>query len=264
MPVIPPPTTNFDSLTSILNATKVRLNEEVPSLMAVSGKILENGQYFTLQSVNTAWRKLVEHLVTVGYSALTSECIIPSFPIVASTDPASQCWLSLAGCSDSLSYYQTPALPSDFTHPLAIWERWSNQNASFPGQPMEKILDGLPTPQKTGWMGYWEWRNEAIYLPGSLVVEDLRIRYARNIQDFADSGATQWFASTVPLIRCSDPFSLFLCAEFASSRGQEALAQRFEDRAITAACKLTNRDVRADERVDIRRRSAWSQGSEYL
>ena len=264
MPFIPPPTTNLDSLTSILNATKVRLNEEVPSLMAVSGRILENGPYFTLQSVNTAWRKLLEHLVTQGYSALASECIIASFPPVASTDPASQCWISLAGCWDGVSFYATPALPSDFTHPLKVWERQSGKNAEFSSDPMEKVLDGLPTLSKSSRAGCWEWRNEAIYFPGSLVVEDLRIRYARNIPDFADSGTTQWFASTVPLIRCSDPFSLFLCAEFASSRGQDALAQRFEDRAITAACKLTNRDVRADERVDIRRQSAWSQGSEYF
>lgn len=255
---------NLDSVASVLNAAKVRLNEEVPTLMAVTGRVLENGQYFTLQSLNNAWRKLLEHLVTQGYAALESEIIISAFPVVASTDPASQCWLSQAGCFDGVATYITPSLPSDFTHPLKMWERWSGQNAGFSRDPMEKILDGLPTPQKSSWMGCWEWRSEAIYVPGSLVLEDFRIRYAKNIPDFADAGTTQWFQGTVPLLRCTEPLSLFLCAEFASSRQQETLAQVFEARAITAASKLTNRDVRADERVDIRRRSAWSRGNDYL
>src|ERR1700676_2170033 len=203
MPVLPPPNkTAYDTVNTVLNTARMRLNDKLITLAPVGGKIVENTQVFTQVAVNAAWRKLQEFLGDKGYDRLVDECIILKFPIAASKDPSSQCWINWEGCWDGVNFFPLPRLPQFFNHPLKIWERWNGINAEFTDPPMQKILNGLPAQMKTTNLRFWEWRSDTLYTPGSQMVEDLRIRHVSYIADFLDSGTTPWFAQPVPIMRC--------------------------------------------------------------
>ena len=255
MPTLPPINARQkDTVTTALNSARARLNQSMDTLLPVSGKVLDLTDSSTLQFSNNAWRKQQDFLADKGYQRLTDEIVIERFPAVAGLDPSIQCSLNWDGCFDGRNYYEQPALPSWFTHPLKIWERWSGQNAEFCDPPMEKMLVGLPALQKSSGMRFWEWRGDAIYTPGSQRVEDLRIRFVRYLPDFADTGTERWFNLELPITRASDSLAWYLCAEIAGARGSNDLATLFLTRATEALNHLFNLDVRADQSVNIQRR----------
>lgn len=265
MPVFPAiPVQQYDSIFSMLNSARARLNETMNTLLPTSGKLLDMTDSSTLQTVNNGWRKQQDLLADRGYQRLIDEVVIYAFPAVFGLDPATQCTLDWNGCSDGNSVFETPQLPQIFTHPLKIWERWSGQNAEFSDPPMEKILGGLPMLQKTSGIRFWEWRNDAIYMPGSQVVEDLRIRFVRYLPDFADQDygdkPMRWFQQPIPIVRASDSLSWFICAEVASAREAFDIAEKFLFRAGEALNHLFNLDVRADQSVNIQRRPRGGRG----
>lgn len=256
MPVLPPQpqlSVNYDTVNTVLNFARMRLNDKIETLFGVSGKLVGNGQIFSQVIANAAWRKVQEFLGEKGYDRVVNECIISQFPIVASADPASQCWINWEGCFDGQNFFQQPALPQFFNHPLKVWERWSNINAEFCDPPMHKILNGLPANMKTTNHRFWEWRSDTLYTPGSQMLEDFRIRHVSYLADFLDSGQTQWFQQPVPIMRCSDGLAWMICAEVAISRGDNALFDTFTAKGEAALDRIFNLDVEADQQVNIRR-----------
>lgn len=259
MPVLPPvfaaPT---DSLTTILNAARTRLREDIPTLYGVSGKILGEHQATTQQAVNNAWRKMQEKLVDLGFNTLSDEVIISGFPLVGSYDPATQCHINWTEYFDGLSLFPAPVLPSNLIQPLKIWERWHGQNAEFAPQPMGQVLDGLPAMSKQTANRWWEWRNNSIYFAGSLMAVDWRIKFLTYFADFIDVSTTPWFQQPVPIVRCLEPFSLYICAEFAPDA---PTAQAYTAEAEVAAALLVNREIKAKQRVNVRRQPRSGRGS---
>lgn len=255
IPDIPAATgsTAQDTAGTILNVARARLN----AVSKVAGDIISALNPFTQQYFNTAWRKLQEHLANLGYAAVTDEALIVAVPTVTSTDPASQTSLSWSGFFDGTNLQSIPVLPSNLTMPLKMWERQTGLNAVFPLRAnMEKILDGLPACTKLPCNRFWEWRANAIYMPGSTYSMDLRIRYCKFLADFSQSGSILWYAGTVPIARCSDALSLYVCAEVALARPDLELdPELFKTEAQGAAALIMNRDSRANQRVNQRRQS---------
>jgi len=255
MPVLPPQVSApYDTVNTVLNQARVRLNDELTTLLPVGGRLLKNNQIFSQQVTNTAWRKTQEYLGERGYARLLDEVVMFALPVVAIADPAVQVRLEWTGYFDGTNYFPSPALPRNLNHPLKVWERWSGQAAAFCDPPMEKILDGLPSFTKTTRNRCWEWRGDAIWMPGSLNVMDLRIRFVNFMDDFLDIGGVQWFQQPVPIMRCGDGMSWLMCAELAAAKGDQDLMERLTTRGEAALSKVLNLDVRADQRVNIRRR----------
>lgn len=249
----PPVSQNYETVNAVLNVARMRLNDKLQTLSPVSGKLVGNTHVFSQVVVNSAWHVLQERLAEKGYDRLIDECIIPEFPVVASVDPASQCWINWQGCFDGENFYPQPALPQLFSHPLKVWERWSGINAIFPDLPMQKILNGIPTEPKTTKMRYWEWRVDTLYTPGSQMIEDLRIRHVCYLPDFADVGSTPWFAQPVPIMRSRDAFAWLICAEIAASRSEAVLFDTYTANGDDALDRIFNLDVEADQSVNVRR-----------
>lgn len=258
MPILPPAAAGqYDLVNDVLNMARQRLNDEINTLQPSIGTLLDTTQAFTLQTFNTAWRKCQAVLAEKGYGRLIDEVIIHNLPVVASLDPAVQTWLSWSGFFDGANLTTTPALPAGFSHPIKIWERWSNQNAQFGDPPMEKFLDGIPAMSKTTAIRFWEWRNDAIYMPGSQMVEDLRIRFVVFLPDIADSGNTPWFQQPVPIVRIADALSWWIIAEL---RQDEAAKLTATQKGEAALQRVFNLDVKADQRVNVRRLSRSARG----
>ncbi len=193
---------------------------------------------------------MLEYCASVGFTALKQEQIIYSLPVVATTDPAVPCWIDWFNYNDGANLFNAPVLPPDLIVPLRVWERPSGQRGPFPVDPMELIFDGLPGFPKQAWSGFWEWRANAIYIPGALQVMDLKILYMRYLGDFLDD-SEQWFQKRVPIPRCQDALSLYICAEIRSDVESEGWLEKAE----SAARLLCNRDVAMKQRGNIRRQS---------
>jgi hypothetical protein len=270
MPVIPTTGSGpFDSVNDVLTAAAVRLHDHIPSLYPTGGSLLGEGQIFTQAATNNGWRKLQNFLANLGFVSLTNEVILYGVPATQQlNDSGSQVSLTWTGFYDGLAYSPTPALPSDLLFPLILWERWSSQPQGYFVQ-MTDWVEGLPTISKQLQQVVWEWRNQAIYMPGSLVQEDIRIRYAKLIPDFLDNpaGPTRWYQQKVPIVDCRDALAYYICSEIVTT--QEDLdfdATVFNKAAEDAARLIMNRDVRKDQRVNIRRRprSGRNRGGSYF
>jgi len=249
MPIIPPSAAApYDTVNTILNAARVRVNDAIASL---GGDMLTNTQPFTQVMTNTAWRKMQNYLANQGFTRVKSEAIITGVPVVNGTDPATQVSLSWLGFWDGNALNTSVTLPADLIMPLLLWERASGQNGSF--TPMLMRLDGLPTWPHQGFDQLWEWRNDAIYMPGATTVTDKRLRYLAYLQDFADAGTVNWYDQPVPIARCLDCFSNYIAAEFAIPRG-DMDAQSYIAAAEAAAKKIFNREAQAKQRVTASRR----------
>lgn len=250
MPVIPPiAATPYDTITTVLNAARTRLNDTLVTLGPVGGKLLGNNQVFTLQVVNNAWRRFQEYTANIGVTRLKQEQIIYALPPVASLDPSAQVRIDWFNYFDGANLYQAPVLPPDLMFPLKVFERQNGTASAF--APMEVMLDGLPDRNKQARSGLWEWRADGLYMPGALMTTDLKLRYAKYLPDFADVGGVQWFQQVVPMMRASDPFSLYICAEVRD--GLEA--ETWRAKAESAANLWANRDVSMKQRANVRRQS---------
>lgn len=259
----PPPTPAiFDAANSILNASRTRVSQEMPSLSAYSGNVLDHTQATTQQFFNNAWRNFQDSLCDAGSKAMQQSIVIRDIPATASYDPAVQNSISWFECSDGVNTTSTPVLPEDLITPLWMSERQSGTQNPFPGpdEPnMDLYVDGLPmSAQKYYFNQCWEWRGQVIYYPGATQSVDFLIRYRKQFSDIVDVGNVRWFNSTVPLVRCQNPLSWWLVVEVAAfaagrpdaPRNIMTMAATAEAKAVEATKKYANRDVMLDERTE--------------
>ena len=222
------PTAPLDTLETVVNVARVRLLDAIPT---ISGNILTDADAATLVNINAAWRRFQELLVNFGYTWLKLEKVLAAVAAVTSTDTSSQVYVNWANYFDGTSPQSAPVLPQDLIAPLVLWERATGGTNSF--MPMDRMDNGLPAVPKGLRNKCWEFRNGAIYLPGSTVIVDLRLRYAASCADFVDAGTTPFASQTVPILRSVNPFAWFICAEAAKARG-DLDAGDFEQKAQLA------------------------------
>jgi hypothetical protein len=249
----------------VLNLARVRLNDAIQS---VGGDVLKNTAPFTQVAVNGAWRRFQEFLANLGYSRLNKEVLLVACPVVAAADPAIQASVNWFNYFDGSAYYETPILPPDFISPIKIWEKPTGPHCHFPLHPnMENTIDGLPGFTKTNWNRFWQWREDGIWMPGSLSVMDLRISYAAFLSDFittfpGTSDEVLWYNQPVPIMRCLSPFASYIVYEIAYARG-DAGAAIVKGEAEAETKLIFNRDVRSKQRVNIRRQAFSGHGRGY-
>ncbi len=259
----PPPTPAiFDTANSILNSARTRVSQEMPSLQAYSGNVLDHTQATTQQFLNNAYRNFQDDLYDAGAKVMQQSVVIRDIPVTASYDPAVQNSISWFECSDGINTTSTPVLPSDLVTPLWMSERQAGTENPFPGpdEPnMDFYVDGLPMRNpKYCFNGCWEWRGQVIYYPGAVQSVDFLLRYRRQYPDIVDVGNSRWFNQAVPLVRCQNPLSWWLVVEVAAfAAGREdaprnimSLAATAELKAKDATKKYANRDVMLDERTE--------------
>lgn len=204
---------------------------------------------------NSAYRKFQKYLSNLGYRLLIADnVVIQSFPANASADPTAQSWLSWNGCFNGSAFSATPALPIDFYAPLRIEERIHGSNVFF--SPMTVALEGLRNRfARTTLNRQWEWRSNALYLPGATGLTDLQFRYTRRLPDLPDPNyyvpSTVWYEQQIPIPDSLSPLAWFVAAEVLSLRADEvsaAGAALAMDNGQNEADQIFNDQARADQR----------------
>ena len=237
----------YDTVTTVLNAARTRLNDRVEALAAISGKLLDNTQAFTQTVVNDAWRKLQAQLADLGYQGLQQELTFTNVGASLSVDPAVEVNISYDGYFNGSATVGAPILPQTFIRPYRLWER-ANGSAALMTE-MDEIPNGLPAVAKANWNRQWQWRNDALYMPGALLATDIRISYAQLLADFVDVGSTPWYAASVPIMRCTDSFADYICREISIAREDMEGAAMFQASAEANAQQILNRDSAEPKRI---------------
>ena len=219
------PSAPLDNLETVVNIARVRLLDAIPS---IAGNVLLDTDAATLVAINAAWRSFQELLVNFGCTWLKLEKILSSVSAVGSADTGSQPYINWANYFDGSVPQSGPVLPQDLIAPLELWERVSGAANSF--MPMDRMDNGLPAVPKAARNKCWEWRNGAIYIPGSTAVMDLRVRYAGCFADFLSAATSPFSGQLVPIVRSVNPFAWFICVEAAKARG-DMDAGDFEQKA---------------------------------
>lgn len=263
----------------VLSPSTLRLGAQAPinqvgvaySLVIPTGDFFADDQAYVLPTVNLAWRKLQKKLADKGHPRLESEILLVSLPIVANLDPASECWVNWSQFFDGKNLWSPatlpgcPTLPADFIAPLRLKERSSVTGEGQNGvvnynvlRPMHPAPNSLKGRQKGTWNRYWDWREDAIYFPGSIVPMDLWTRYNALLPDIAVVGGG--FASTpIPIMRCAEALAYYAAGIFVAPRGS-LLAPEFEAKGDAAVDQITNAFAKLQQRASYSRRpwgSRW-------
>lgn len=222
-----------------------------------TGEIFADTQAYVVPTVNLGWRKLQKKLADKGHPRLESEVDILGLPVVTNLDPISQQSISWTGFFDGTALQNLPTLPPDFISPLRFWERPSvpfgtpNFNRL---RPMRLAPDALRSCQKGSWNRYWDWREDAVYFPGSIIPMDFRARYSAFLPDLA-AVATAFGTTPVPIMRCADPLAYYTAAEFVNPRGG-LLGTTFEAKGDVLVDQITNSSAKLQQRSSYSR-IAW-------
>ena len=265
MPGIPSPIPSapYDIVESVLNLARVRVNDAMAS---IAGDVLTDVQPFTQAMYNAAWRKFQSFLTYLGHSRFKQSAVLLNFPVLANPDPATQVSLSWSGSFDGTSYYTSPALPQDLIIPLKIWERASGLSMAFHHHPMEQALDGLESRQVAhAFNGEWEWREDTIWMPGSMQAEDFKIEYAAYLPDAVTTGQTNWTQQPVPVMRSLSPLANYMAAEFSAPRA-DLDAGTFLTQAEDETRQIYSVEARQKQRTTTSRRghsSAFRRSARY-
>lgn len=256
MPIIPPTSFDYDPLETILNFARVIANDAQVSL---AGDLLADSQPYTFTLANLAWRKLQDRLGNNGIEEFPQEVQILNIPPVnqsVQTDPGVQVYIGGDGYWDGADLKTNIILPSDMEIPLKLWERSSSNPPGNSYIPMTPASGGLPTWPKTSLNLTWEWRDDAIYMPGSLATEDLRIRYKRVLSDFPNDSATP-----VPILRCAVALAYLMVETFAQGRG--GVPDSFTSEKELAIKQLINSTTRKRQGSNYRRIPYSRRGSNF-
>jgi hypothetical protein len=254
LPILPPPTlaAPYDTLESVLNLSRVRLNDAIASL---AGDIITDAQPFTAVMAQGAWRAFQEYLANMGSVRFKKPLMIQGYPPVGSIDPASWTALTWQSFFDGRAFWVPPdvgVLPQDFIMPLKMWERANGTNSTF--CPMEQAVEAIPDCRKGPFNGSWYWENDTLYMPGSIYSMDLRWEYAAYLADFqVNSDGTVIGAQQVPVMRALNPLAWYFCAEAAEGR-DDVDKDTFIAKAEKACRMLFNREVAMKQRRPVSRR----------
>ena len=241
MPVVAPvPMAPYDTVETALQVARVRLNDAIES---IHGDVITDTQPFTQVGTNAAWRRIQEFLANAGCTRFHQETVLFNIPACGNADLVAQVWLNWTQYFDGSNYFSppnTPVLPQNFISPLSLQERISGTTGQF--TPIDQVLKGLPRISRVPINRLWEWRDETIYMPGATGATDIIVRYLGFLPDFVQTGSTDWTAQPIPIMRCLDPLSWAICAEFARARG-DLDAAYFDQAAQASALMILDRDT---------------------
>jgi hypothetical protein len=221
----------------------------------ITGQDLADDRPYTWPLLNFCYAKLANWLEDSNVESCTySEAIIgPLTPApTAASDVNTQVRLGFDGYWDGGQDVTNAQfkLPDDCVMPLELWERQASSNGPF--LPMKQVLGGLP-PRAGLWnFRLWEFRQNAIYMPGAIQSNLLRIRYIPALALLIQPAPGEAYPQ-IPLARAGEALAYMVAAEFAEIRNA-ASAPLLRKKADEQLEILSNKSAKRENEVDQRRK----------
>lgn len=242
---MPVPTTPYDPANYVTNKARVICND---AGLTLAGELLADSQPYTVELLNAAYRDLQEDLTNNAVETFAQETILQNIgAVVSPTDPSILINISYTGYNNGSNNFALPILPPDMVGPLFLWERMTGSLQNF--YPMEQCSDGLPSRAKWTFNREWEWRSDAIWMPGATQANDVRLRYNRFLPELVLSPVP----SQIQILRADRALAYRIATIFAEARGPEATAS-LESSYRAALKRMVMRTSHRKQRANHRRR----------
>lgn len=248
------PLVAYPNAEQVMNRARAFVND---AFRGGAGRILTDTNPFTVQFLNSALEFLQDRIRNRGVITLEYDNVILT-PITPSPNPnpGIQQMIAYEGFYDGVAWHKTPVLPANCVSVLEVFERQTNSGLPF--QPMRQLRpmpDRFPGP----WLCNWEYRQDAIVIIGSTVIEDLRIRFQAQLGQIAPATNENPLSNVSIGILCSvNALAHIVAYEYARALGAPA-AQMMQADAETQIKLLTNRYTRQNQHTKYRRRAFGSQ-----
>lgn len=201
MPIVAP--NRYPNLQGMMDLFRSMVNDDGSGQDGPQGGIIAtNTAPFTLPFLNASIRWVYRKLRNIGDPALiVDNYLLLGIPALTGPNPAVQVSLGFLGYFDGFTNHSKWTLPAGAMGIDRAWERVSGTGLDF--FPMNAAPDGLAPMQQTSTMRMYEWRGNAMWMPGAVESVDLRLRSKITMPDIL--GPSLNFATTyVPIIDCED------------------------------------------------------------
>jgi hypothetical protein len=241
--------TAYDNAEYALQHARAALNDVMED---ADGEILTDDWAGTWLYLNQAYRMLQHELANNGVETNVKETHMLNILPVTTTDPDQQVWISQSGYYDGSNNHSNPVLPADLLIPIRLWERFSNTNNPY--VQVTPATDGIPAGMmQLQQFRYWDWRTDAIYLPGATQKNDLRLRYVAYYPEL--TGPT----SVIPFRRLVPALAFMTAFLFANPRGGTN-AGNLQQLAMTEIDQIVAQTTRKKQRRAAQKRGYGGRG----
>lgn len=206
------------SVDDVMQLVRSICNDTFPGIAGAQGRIFTNNAPFTLPYLNSAFRKVQRKLRLEGVTfPIKDNVVLSNLTPVVTTDANVQVYVGFNGYFDGTTMHASPTLPSDLMQPLYLWEQ--TVGSGFPFQPMTPPNGSvLPSVLQGPYLGFWEWRNYKIFMIGSTMIKNLRLRYQSG-QPPLDIPPQDFATTAINILDSQDAIANYMAAMFGRARG---------------------------------------------
>lgn len=252
------PQNNYPSLAVIANLTRSLVNDDKAGATGTpgEGQILTNSSVTLQNLMNSAIRETYREIRIMGQPTLIKDnYILLALPPVHSSlgigvvNPAVQVSLQFNGFFDGLEMQSQWTLPADLILPLEVWERQGSSN--YPFGPLPQSTGALVSRNQTQSLGEWEWRTDGIWMNGSIVTRDLRLRYIASFVDLV-SPTINWSQTFVPIMDSQEAIADKIAVRYSARLGGDSLTYAMQ-KAKESIFRLRQQITRDRQYIDYQR-----------
>ena len=217
-----------------------------------AGRILTDEAPFSVEYLNGSLEELQDRLRNNGTIQLIRDnVILRNLTPVIQPNVDTQVFVSFNGYFDGTTMHENPFLPGDCVSVLRVWEKQTGSN--FAWTPMTQATEGLYGTLQGPYFNCWEYRQDRIYLPGSTIEEDLRIRYLAQFTPIGPSTQENpWSSVSIAVAASIEALATLVAYRYTRGRGGTASPQLAAD-AKEFVKLITNRYIRQAQRVPYSR-----------
>lgn len=248
MPISPP--NRYQNLQGIMDQFRSMVNDDSSGIDGPQGGIIAtNNAPFSLVYLNSAISDLFADLRTIGDPALILDnYLVQGLPAITVPNPAVQVSLGFLSYFDGYQNNPQWTLPSGLMSVMAVWER-AAANGNF--TPLTAAAGGLAPRYQSGRMGQYEWRGNAMWMPGCTQSVDLRIRCTITLPDFQGS-AIDFTSTSIPIFNCRNVIVDKMLVNYARRFAPEQ-APMASSAADSSLSRLQKEIVRSSQFMENRR-----------
>jgi hypothetical protein len=219
------------------------------------GIIATNSAPFTLPFLNNAIKWVYRKLRNIGDPALIIDnYLLLGIPALTGPDPAVQVSLGFLGYFDGFQNHSQWTLPAGAMGIDRAWNRVTGEGNDF--SEIFPAPDGLPPCQQSWLMQRYEWRGNAMWMPGALQSVDIRLRTKITLPPFL--GSSLIFQTTyVPILDSEDAIVDRMLVRYARRFAPERLADA-QAQSNESIFELKQETVRQAQRKQ-NRRADWGE-----
>ena len=253
---------NYPSLEQIANLTRSLVNDDGPGATGTpgEGQILTDTSVTLQNLMDSAIREVYREVrgSSMQQTLIRDNVLFLDLPPVNSSlgvgaiNPAVQVALQWGGWFDGLNLNSDWTLPSDLILPLEVWFRQTG-SGNLPFAQLSESTGPLRSAYQSVSPGQWEWRGDSIWMNGSTVPMDLRLRYISTFAPLALADV-DWATTYVPILdsqeAVADKIVLRYSRRLASTESQ-ALIPDLIAQADRSMLRLRQQTARARQKINF-------------